>query len=469
MITAAGDNPMNIVVVGTGYVGLVTGTCFASWGHHVTCVDHDAAKIAGLLEGRMPIYEPGLDTLVEAAMAAGTLAFTTRLASVAPDADVVFIAVGTPGQDDGEADLSFVYAAASDAARHLRPGASVVIKSTVPVGTGDAVERIIRSVRREADFAVVSNPEFLREGSAIVDFMSPDRVVIGTEDEHARATMRQLYAPIADTVPLVITTRRTSELIKYAANAFLATKIAFINEMADLCERIGAEVSDLAEGMGLDKRIGRAFLNPGPGYGGSCFPKDTQALLRSAQGAGVPLRIVEEAINTNIARKRSMALKVRQAAGGSVDGLTIAVLGLAFKANTDDMRESPALPLISALQRDGATVRAYDPVAMERAASMLLDVTLCPDPYACADGADVVLIATEWEEFAQLDLDRLRQRMAGRTLVDLRNLVSAKAAAASGLNLTSLGRPASRHSTRMLAEAIGERGGTTDHAAAASA
>ena len=454
---------MKIAVVGTGYVGLVTGTCFASWGHHVTCVDYDAAKIEGLRARRMPIYEPGLDELVLSSVEKNTLAFTTSLPDAVATADVVFIAVGTPGTEDGEADLSYVYAAAEQAAPHLRQGAVLVVKSTVPVGTGDAVERIVRVRRSELEFAVVSNPEFLREGSAIDDFMAPDRVVIGTEDEHARITMRALYAPIADRTPLHVTTRRTSELIKYAANAFLATKIAFINEMADLCEQIGAEVGDLADGMGLDKRIGRAFLNPGPGYGGSCFPKDTQALLRSAQGVGVPLRVVEEAINSNTARKRSMALRVADAAGGSVDGLTIAVLGLAFKSNTDDMRESPALPLINTLQRQGASIRAFDPVAMERAAPMLSGVTLCADAYDCAASADIVVIATEWTEFAQLDLARLRRAMAGRTLVDLRNLVSAEAAAANGLELTSLGRPRKRRPSLRLGGAPAF--GATTHAA----
>jgi len=431
---------MKIAVIGTGYVGLVTGTCLASWGHEVTCIDKDSVKIGGLKGGIMPIYEPGLDDLVEQNVRAGRLTFTTQPAEAIRAAKAVFVAVGTPSADDGEADLRHVFAAARDAAESMARGSTLVIKSTVPVGTGDAVERIVRAVRQGVDISVVSNPEFLREGSAIADFLGPDRVVVGIESESARTTMLHLYAPIDGVAPIVVTRRRTSELIKYAANAFLATKIAFINEMADLCEQVGADVTDLSTGMGLDKRIGRAFLNPGPGYGGSCFPKDTQALLRTAQGAGVPLRIVEESIAANVARKRSMALKVVAAAGGDIEGMTIAVLGLAFKANTDDMRDSPALPLIDALQRRGAHVRAYDPVAMERAHELRPDLELAEDAYACAEGADVVLVVTEWDAFRTLDLSRLKQEMAGDVLVDLRNLISAEDASAAGLQLSSIGK-----------------------------
>jgi UDPglucose 6-dehydrogenase len=428
---------MKIAMIGTGYVGLVTGACLASWGHEVHCVDQNQAKIALLNAGEMPIYEPGLAEIVATAAASGQLRFSGDLLEAVRNAGVTFIAVGTPSAEDGEADLSFVFAAAHEAAPHLPPGAVLAIKSTVPVGTGDIVERIVRLSGGRV--AVASNPEFLREGSAIADFLSPDRVVIGTEDSAARRVMRAVYAPLFDRVPIIFTSRRTAELTKYAANSFLATKLTFINEMADLCEQVGADVADLALGMGLDSRIGSSFLNPGPGYGGSCFPKDTLALLRSAQDAGVALRVVEETIAANDARKRRMALKVQEAAGGDVYGKTIAVLGLAFKANTDDLREAPSLPLIKALQHMGARVRAYDPEAMGPAAAVLDKAALCQDAYECARAADVTVLVTDWDEFRRLDLGRLRSAMAGDVLVDLRNVIPASAAAAHGFRLTNIG------------------------------
>jgi UDPglucose 6-dehydrogenase len=435
---------MKIAVIGTGYVGLVSGTCFAEWGNSVVCVDKNLDKIAGLNQGRLPIYEPGLDTLVQRNKEAGRLSFTSDLAAALRGAEVVFIAVGTPPRPGfGDADLSFVYMAAKEIALSLEGYAVIAVKSTVPVGTGDAVEKIIGTVRPHGSFAVVSNPEFLREGSAIDDFLFPDRVVVGADDDDARMVMQALYRPLAEArTPVVVTQRRTSELIKYASNAFLATKITFINELADLCEQVGSDVSELASGVGLDHRIGGAFLNAGPGYGGSCFPKDTLALLRTAQDHGVPLRIVEETVAANEARKRRMALKVVDAVGGDVDGLTIAVLGLTFKPDTDDMRDAPSVPLIEALQRFGATIRAHDPVGSENAARILENVALFDDPYECVRDADAVIVVTEWESIRQLNLDRLRQAMRSPILIDLRNAFGRGAALAAVFQETSLGRPA---------------------------
>jgi UDPglucose 6-dehydrogenase len=432
---------MKVVLIGTGYVGLVSGTCFAHWGHDVVCVDTNSEKIAALNEGRIPIYEPGLSDLVLANVAAGRLTFTTSLAHALEGADVVFIAVGTPPRvADGEADLSFVYMAAREISLALTGYAVVAVKSTVPVGTGDAVARIMATAAISHGFDVVSNPEFLREGSAIDDFLRPDRIVIGSESDRALKVMAQLYRPAGVDVPVVFTRRRTSELIKYAANAFLAAKIAFINEMADLCEQVGADVKELSLGIGLDRRVGRSFLEAGPGYGGSCFPKDTLALLRSAQDFGVSLRVVEETVSANSARKRRMALKVVGALGGSVEGLTIAVLGLSFKPETDDIRESPAIPLIESLERGGATIRAYDPVAMERAAAVFESVKLCETAYDAAQGAHAVVIVTDWAEFKTLDLKHLHDVMAGDVLVDLRNIIASAHADAAGLRLTNVGR-----------------------------
>lgn len=451
---------MKITMIGTGYVGLVSGTCFADWGNDVVCVDKNADKITGLNQGILPIYEPGLDALVEVNRQAGRLSFTCDLEKAVTDADLVFIAVGTPARaGHGDADLSFVYMAAKEIAPFLANGAVVAVKSTVPVGTGDAVDKIIGSVRARGSYAVASNPEFLREGAAISDFMKPDRVVIGVEDQHAQEVLMRLYrdALAVHDVPLVITRRRTSELIKYAANAFLATKITFMNELADLCELAGSDISDLALGIGLDRRIGSSFLNAGPGYGGSCFPKDTLALLRTAQDYGVALRVVEETVTANEARKRKMALKVLEAVGGEVDGLTIAVLGLTFKPDTDDMREAPSVPLIETLQRFGATIRAHDPVGMPNAAQMLDNVALIDDPYECARDADAVVIVTEWNSIRRLDLKRLKSGMRAPVLVDLRNAFTTETAEAAGFRATMIGKPARIHkdtNTRISPEAV---------------
>ncbi len=432
---------MNIAMIGTGYVGLASGSCFADWGNKVVCVDKDARKIARLNGGLLPIYEPGLESLVKRNQASGTLTFTTDLVEAARDADIVFITVGTPMRaDQGDADLSFVYEAARDIAPILKFGAVVVTKSTVPVGTGDVVERIIASARPPGTFATVSNPEFLREGSAIDDFLFPDRIVIGAENEMGRRALIALYEPITRIdVPLLMTTRRTAELIKYASNAFLATKIMFINELADLCEKVGTDVEDLAIGVGLDKRIGGAFLKAGPGYGGSCFPKDTLALLRTAQDHGVALRIVEETVASNAARKRKMAHKVLEALGGEGNGKIVAVLGLTFKAGTDDMRDAPAIQLIESLQRFGMQIRAHDPVGIPNAASVLRDVAFFEDPYACVADADAAVVVTEWESISILALERMRHVMRTPILVDLRNVFSRSAAAAAGFRVTSIG------------------------------
>jgi UDPglucose 6-dehydrogenase len=415
---------MRVAMIGSGYVGLVSGACFADFGHHVTCVDKDADKIARLRNGEMPIFEPDLDRLVAANAREKRLDFTTDLTAAVADADAVFIAVGTPSRrGDGHADLSYVRTAAAEIAAAVTGFTVVVTKSTVPVGTGDEVERIIRETRPDADVAVVSNPEFLREGAAIQDFKHPDRIVVGADDERARKVMAELYRPLyLNQPPILYTGRRTAELIKYAANAFLATKITFINEIADLCEKVGGDVQQVARGIGLDNRIGGKFLHAGPGYGGSCFPKDTVALIKTGQDYEAPLRIVETVAAVNDARKRGMFRKVAAALGGSLRGKTIAVLGLTFKPNTDDMREAPSIPLITALTDMGASVRAYDPVGMAQARQVLTGLEFCDGPYACAQGADALVIVTEWEQFRALDFKRLKGVMKQAVLVDLRNV-----------------------------------------------
>jgi UDPglucose 6-dehydrogenase len=432
---------MRVAMIGSGYVGLVSGACFADFGHDVSCVDVNATRIAELKQGRMPIYEPGLDRLVADNVAAGRLSFTTDLAQALRGAEAVFIAVGTPSRrGDGHADLSYVSAAARDIARAIDGYVVVVTKSTVPVGTGDMVEQIIRETRPEAEFSVVSNPEFLREGAAIEDFKRPDRVVVGANDDRAKAVMGELYRPLSlNAAPLLFTDRRTAELTKYAANAFLATKITFINEIADLCEVVGADVQLVARGIGMDKRIGAKFLNAGPGYGGSCFPKDTLALIRSAQDQGVSLRVVESVVAANDARKTAMARKVVKACGGSVQGKTIAVLGLTFKPNTDDMRDAPSITIIEALQRAGASIRAHDPVGMDQAKAVLSGVTYATDAYAAAEGADALVLVTEWDAYRALDLPRLKQRMAAPVVVDLRNVYRAEEMARHGFDHIRVG------------------------------
>ncbi len=433
---------MRVAMIGTGYVGLVSGACFADFGHQVTCVDKDAAKIAALQRGEMPIYEPGLDALVAANVKAGRLSFATDLKGPVADADAVFVAVGTPSRrGDGHADLSYVYAAAKEIAAALDGFTIVVTKSTVPVGTGDEVERIIREASPKAEFAVVSNPEFLREGAAIQDFKHPDRIVVGTQDDRAAEVMKTLYRPIyINRSPLVVTDRRTAELIKYAANAFLATKITFINEIADLCEKVGADVQDVARGMGLDNRIGSKFLHAGPGFGGSCFPKDTLALLKIGDDHATPLRIVDTVIRINDRRKTEMSKKVA-AALDIVRERTIAVLGLTFKPNTDDMREAPSIPLIEDLISMGAVVRAYDPIGVEQAKKVMPDLIYCADEYDCAKGANALVIVTEWEQFRALDLERLKQVMATKpAIVDLRNIYPPDEVRRHGFIYESVGR-----------------------------
>ena len=429
-------------MIGTGYVGLVSGACFADFGHEVVCVDKDKDKIAALTRGEVPIYEPGLNDVVAINARAGRLKFTTELSGAVAEADAVFIAVGTPSRrGDGFADLSFVYEAAREIARAIDGFTVVITKSTVPVGTGDEVERIIRETRPGADCAVVSNPEFLREGAAIRDFKLPDRIVIGTADTRARELMSELYRPLyLNRSPILFTGRRTAELIKYAANAFLATKITFINEIADLAEKVGADVQEIARGIGLDNRIGSKFLHAGPGYGGSCFPKDTVALIKTAQDHASPLRIVEAVAAVNDTRKRAMARKVSAALGGDVRGKTVAILGLTFKPNTDDMREAPSIPLITALQDMGAKVRAYDPIGMEQAKSLIKNVTFCDDAYSCAKGAAALVIVTEWEQFRALDFDRLKTVMAQPVLVDLRNVYRPDEMARRGFAYEGVGR-----------------------------
>ncbi|KCZ49677.1 MULTISPECIES: UDP-glucose/GDP-mannose dehydrogenase family protein [unclassified Hyphomonas] len=435
---------MRVAMIGTGYVGLVSGACFADFGHTVTCVDKDASKIEKLEAGIMPIYEPGLDDLVAKNVQEERLFFTTDPAEAIRDADAVFIAVGTPSRrGDGHADLSYVYGAAEEIAQLMDGFTVVVTKSTVPVGTGDEVEEIIRKARPDGDFAVVSNPEFLREGAAIKDFKIPDRVVVGTEDERAREVMKELYRPLfLNETPILFTARRTSELIKYAANAFLAVKITFINEMADLCEKVGANVQEVSRGIGLDGRIGRKFLNAGPGYGGSCFPKDTLALTKTANDYDSPVRIVDTVVEVNAARKKAMAGKVIAAMGGDVSGKTIGVLGLAFKQNTDDMRDAPSLDILPALQAAGATIKAYDPEAMEEASHLLKDIQFAKNAYEAAQDADALVIVTEWDQFRALDLERIKAALKSNVVVDLRNIYSPEDMAAKGFAYTSIGRPA---------------------------
>jgi UDPglucose 6-dehydrogenase len=433
---------MRIVMVGSGYVGLVSGVCFADFGHDVVCVDTDAAKIARLRTGEVPIFEPGLDIMLAANIKAGRLSFTTDLAAAAQGADAIFIAVGTPARrGDGHADLTYVYAAARDIAKVAADGAVIVTKSTVPVGTGDEVERIIRETRPDANISVVSNPEFLREGAAIEDFRRPDRIIVGTDNEAARKVMGEIYRPLhLNQGPLVFVSRRTSELIKYAANAFLALKITFINEMADLCEAVDADVQDVARGIGLDNRIGSKFLHAGPGYGGSCFPKDTLALVKTAQDAQVPTRLVETVVQVNDARKLAMAHKVIKACGGSVEGRRIAVLGLAFKPNTDDMRDAPALVIIPALQAAGATVTAYDPEGMAQAKPLLPGVEFADGAYACIEKADALVIITEWNAFRALDLKRVKASLKHPLVVDLRNIYRPAEMRALGFAYHGVGR-----------------------------
>lgn len=433
---------MNITMIGSGYVGLVSGACFADFGHVVTCVDSDSSKIDKLLRGEIPIFEPGLDDLVASNVRQKRLFFTTDLTPAVRGADAVFIAVGTPSRrGDGHADLSYVYAAAETIGRALDRFTVIVNKSTVPVGTGDEVERIIREVNPRADFAVVSNPEFLREGAAIEDFKRPDRVVLGVEDDRARNVMAEIYRPLSlNEPPLVFVGRRTSELIKYAANAFLATKITFINEVADLCERVGADVQDVARGIGLDRRIGGKFLHAGPGYGGSCFPKDTLALLKTGQDYSAPLRIVETVVAVNDARKRAMARKVITALGGSVRGKKIALLGLAFKPNTDDMRDAPSLAIVASLAGDGAKVHAYDPESMSQARPLMPEVSFFDDPYSTAEGADALVIVTEWDAFRALDLDRIKTLLKTPVIVDLRNIYRPADIRKRGFDYLSVGR-----------------------------
>jgi UDPglucose 6-dehydrogenase len=434
---------MRVVMIGTGYVGLVSGACFADFGHHVTCIDTDAGKIAALKSGEIPIYEPGLNELVAANTREGRLAFATDQNDPVRDANAVFIAVGTPSRrGDGHADLSYVYAAAREIAPLLSRGTVVINKSTVPVGTGDEVERILRELRPDAGFSVVSNPEFLREGAAIQDFKHPDRIVVGTDDPRAREVLAELYRPLyLNAAPILYTGRRTAELIKYAANAFLSTKITFINEIADLCEMVDADVQEVARGIGLDNRIGGKFLHAGPGFGGSCLPKDALALIKTAQDHGTSLRILETVVAVNDQRKRAMARKVTAALGGSIRGKTIAVLGLTFKPNTDDMREAPSIALITALKDLGAEIRAYDPTGMIQAKAMLPQITYCDGPYSAAAGAEALVIVTEWEQFRALDLARLKRTMASPVIIDLKNVYQPDELIKAGFRHEGVGRP----------------------------
>ena len=435
---------MKIAMVGSGYVGLVSGACFADFGHDVVCIDKDQGKIDRLHEGVMPIYEPGLDALVESNVKAGRLSFTTSLAEGIKDASAIFIAVGTPSRrGDGHADLSFVHAVAKEVGENLANDAVIVTKSTVPVGTGDEVERIIRDSGTSHTFAVVSNPEFLREGAAIGDFKRPDRIVIGAEDEFGREVMREVYRPLfLNESPILFTSRRTSELIKYAANAFLATKITFINEMADLCEKVGANVQDVSRGIGMDNRIGPKFLHAGPGYGGSCFPKDTLALLKTAEDYDSPTRIVEAVVKVNDSRKRAMGRKVLDALGGmeAARGKKVALLGLTFKPNTDDMRDSPAIAVAQTLTDAGVDVAAYDPEGMEQARPIMPEVTMCNDPYSAIEGADATVIVTEWDAFRALDFTRVKELAKAPVLVDLRNIYNPEDVRSLGFTYASIGR-----------------------------
>jgi UDPglucose 6-dehydrogenase len=432
---------MHVVVIGAGYVGLVSGACFADFGHDVTCIDNDAGKISALHQGKMPIFEPGLEALVAENTREGRLKFATTFTALEV-ADVVFIAVGTPSRrGDGHADLSYVYAVTRDIAPLLLSSTVVVTKSTVPIGTGDEIERILRELRPDANIPVVSNPEFLREGAAIRDFKLPDRIVIGTDNVRAAEILAQLYRPLfINSAPILLTGRRTAELIKYAANGFLATKITFINEIADLCEKVGADVQQVARGMGLDNRIGSKFLHAGPGYGGSCFPKDTMALIKTAQDNGSPLRLLETVATVNEQRKGAMARKLTSALGGSVRGKTIAVLGLTFKPNTDDIREAPSVSIVKALKELGAEIRAYDPAGMTQAKSVLPDVAYCNGPYAAAEGAHALVLITEWEQFRALDFTRLKSIMISPVFVDLRNVYQAEEVVRFGFVYESVGR-----------------------------
>jgi UDPglucose 6-dehydrogenase len=431
---------MRVAMIGTGYVGLVSGACFADFGHVVTCIDKDAGKIARLEQGEIPIFEPGLDELVARNVREGRLKFATGSAEAVREADAVFIAVGTPSRrGDGHADLSYVYAAAEEIAGQIEGFTVVITKSTVPVGTGDEIEAILQRIRPERNWAVVSNPEFLREGAAINDFKRPDRVVVGTEDERAQGVMRELYRPLyLNETPILFTSRRTSELIKYAANAFLAMKITFINEVAELAEAVGADVQQVARGIGLDGRIGSKFLHAGPGYGGSCFPKDTLALVRTAQAAGAPVRLIETTVEVNDARKKAMAGKIIAAMGGQAAGKRIGVLGLTFKPNTDDMRDAPSLDIVPALQAAGAVVQAYDPEGHE-ARQLLRDVEFMPGPYEAAENADALVIITEWDQFRALDLDRVKLLMRAPLVVDLRNIYRPDEMRARGFDYVGVG------------------------------
>ena len=435
---------MHVTMIGTGYVGLVSGACFSEFGHDVTCVDKDTGKIAALLAGRIPIFEPGLEELVASNVAAGRLSFTTDLKHPVANADAVFIAVGTPSRrGDGHADLTYVFDAAAEVAAALDGYTVIVTKSTVPVGTGAEVARIVSETRPDAEFDVASNPEFLREGAAISDFMRPDRVVVGTESERAREVMRELYRSLfLNETPVMFTARQTAELIKYAANAFLATKITFINEIANLCEQVDADVQDVARGIGLDGRIGSKFLHAGPGYGGSCFPKDTLALLRTAEGLDLPMNIVKATVEVNDQRKRDMAQKVIDACGGSLTGKTIAVLGLPFKPNTDDMRDSPSLDIIPALLAAGARVRAHDPEGMDEARGMLDGIEFCDDAYDTLADADALAIITEWNEYRALDIPRVKELMTAPVMIDMRNIYDPANMREHGFSYVSIGRPA---------------------------
>jgi UDPglucose 6-dehydrogenase len=431
---------MRIAMIGTGYVGLVSGACFADFGHEVCCIDKDEAKIDGLNEGKMPIWEPGLEALVKANAARGRLRFSKSLAEGVKDAEAVFIAVGTPARrGDGHADLTFVYQAVRELAKEIQPGAVVVTKSTVPVGTGDEIERILRE-EGVTDVSVASNPEFLREGAAIADFKHPDRIVVGANDKRAEDVLKEIYRPLfLNRAPILFTGRRTAELTKYAANAFLAVKISFINEIADLCEAVDADVQEVARGIGLDNRIGPKFLHAGPGYGGSCFPKDTLALLQTADKVGVDQRIVRTTVQVNDDRKASMVERVVKAIG-SLEGKRIAVLGLAFKPNTDDMRDAPSIPLVNGLIERGASVAAFDPVAHEQAEKVFSGIEFANDAYEAATGADALVIVTEWDEFRALDLDRIAAALRGKVLVDLRNVYDRAEASEAGLDYYGIGR-----------------------------
>lgn len=433
---------MRIAIIGSGYVGLVSGVCLADFGHHVTCIDKDAAKIALLNAGHVPIFEPGLDALIAKNIAEGRLTFTTDLAEPVAAAEVVFLAVGTPSRkSDGHADLSYVFAAAREVASAVRGFTVIVTKSTVPVGTGDELERIMAEANPQADLAIVSNPEFLREGAAITDFMQPDRVVVGLDDDRARDIMADVYNALdRQKHPLLFTSRRTAELTKYAANAFLALKLAYINEIADLCEHVGANVQDVSRGMGLDSRIGQKFLNAGPGYGGSCFPKDTLALVKTAQDHNSPIRLIETIVGINETRKRAMARKVESAVGGQLRGKVIGILGLTFKPDTDDIRESPALAIVQALLDKGATLKAYDPEGMPSAKSAMPELVYCDDVESVAEGADALVIITEWNAFRALDFAKLKAIMASPVLVDLRNIYTAPDVVAQGFSYSSVGR-----------------------------